>query len=173
MAVRLFFTRERIVCQGVRTLRERYVRPALLGAVDGLITSFVIVAGGLASDTDKRRILLIGFSSLIADGISMGVSESISSRAQDGLALVQAATLGAICFTSFIAVGCFPLVGFAIGQDEMTARALSIAFFALLLALVGGARAAITRENFIWATTETIILGAIAGGIAYGIASIP
>lgn len=157
---------------GCSSLRERYLRPALLGAVDGLITSFVIVAGGLASETAKSKILLIGFSSLVADGLSMGVSESISSRAQDGLSLCQAGALGLVCLVSFIVVGCFPLVGFAAGTTTEASRAASIALFAVFLVAVGGARALITKEACLLATAETVVLGAIAGGVAYAIASI-
>tara|TARA_B110000046_G_C12981853_1_gene393702 strand:+ start:380 stop:883 length:504 start_codon:yes stop_codon:yes gene_type:complete len=161
-----------LVIQGYGTLKDRYLRPALLGAVDGLITSFVIVAGGLASETEKSKILLIGFSSLIADGISMGVSESISSRAQGGLPLGQTALLGLVCLTSFVIVGCFPLVGFAAGATTDMSRILSIALFAFFLFAVGVVRSCITRENCALATAETVALGSIAGAIAYAIASI-
>lgn len=170
--VRLVFGRCRVAVYGFDTVRTTYIRPALLGAVDGLITSFVIVAGGLASNTDKRRILLIGFSSLIADGLSMGVSESISSRAQDGLAFRRAALLGFVCFASFIVIGCVPLVGFAIASSVTLARSLSIVFFGVMLFVVGGLRAWVTREACAWAVAETVVLGAAAGSVAYGIASI-
>ena len=86
--------------------REVYLRPLLLGAIDGLITSFVIVAGGLASGASRRVVLLIGFSSLVADGLSMAVSEGISSRAQDDrVTIPQAVRLGATCFFGFVSFG--------------------------------------------------------------------
>lgn len=170
--VRFLLRRDRIVVVGCAGVRERYLRPAILGAVDGLITSFVIVAGGLASDTAKSKIMLIGFSSLVADGISMGVSESMSSRAQDGLSLGQAGALGLVCFISFVIFGCFPLVGFAAGVTSEASRVASIVMFAVFLFIVGAVRAFITKESYLLATGETVILGAVAGGVAYAIASI-
>ena len=101
----------------------------------------------------------------------MGVSESISSRAQDGLQLRQAALLGIVCFASFIAIGCFPLVGYAIASTALLARTLSIVLFAAMLFVVGGVRAVVTREACAWAVAETVVIGAIAGSVAYAIAS--
>ena len=54
--------------------------PAVLGAVDGLITSFVIVASGAAGALDKQSVVVVLASSLVADAFSMGVSEYLSSR---------------------------------------------------------------------------------------------
>lgn len=156
----------------VELSRERYLRPSLLGAVDGLITSFVIVAGGLASNTAKSTVLLLGFSSLVADGISMGVSEAISSRAQDELSASQAAIRGLACMVAFIVFGCAPLIAFAVGEDENAGRWLSIGTFGVFLFCVGLLRALATREPLVWAVGEVVALGALAGSIAYAIASI-
>ena len=164
--------RLRLRLPGLRHYRETYLRPSLLGAVDGLITSFVIVAGGLASQTPRKNIVLIGFSSLVADGISMGVSEAISSRAQDQLRWCQAFIRGLACFVSFIVFGCAPLVGYTVGSTDEVGRYVSIVVFVVMLFSVGALRAAITQEQCVWAIGEVVTLGAAAGGVAYAIASI-
>ena len=152
--------------------RETYVRPVLLGSVDGLITTFVVVAAGLASDTSRASILLIGASSLVADGLSMGVSEALSSRAQDDIPARRAALLGLACFLGFVVAGCAPLLGYAISQSPGSGRIVSILFFLCGLAVVGMFRAWITEKFVASETLEVLVLGAASGGVAYSVALI-
>ena len=170
--MRVVVVGNRIKIFGCKTFRDQYLRPSLLGAIDGLITSFVIVAGGIASEAPRQTIILIGFSSLIADGLSMGVSEHLSSRAQDDLTYWQASILGMTCFLSFIFTGSFPLIGYTIGQSELISRILSSLAFLVMLASVAVCRAIITQERPFKAIVEIVGLGSLAGGIAYGVASI-
>ena len=48
-------------------LRKVIVRPFVLGSIDGLVTSFVILASGFAGNVIKSSVLTIGFASLVAD----------------------------------------------------------------------------------------------------------
>ena len=48
------------------------LRASLLGGVDGVITSFAIVAGTHAGEMTMDTLWVIGISSLVADGPSMG-----------------------------------------------------------------------------------------------------
>lgn len=150
--------------------RQHYVRPVLLGSIDGLITTFVIVAAGLASDTPRASVLLIGTASLLADGLSMGVSEALSSRAQDDIPLRRAVLLGAACFAGFVVAGCAPLAGFAVASSPDVGRVLSIYFFVCGLALVGAFRGWITQKRVAYETLEVLLVGAVSGGVAYSVA---
>jgi VIT1/CCC1 family predicted Fe2+/Mn2+ transporter len=154
------------------TFREKYLRPALLGSIDGLITSFVILAGGMAGNVVKSSILVIGVSSLVADGLSMGVSEAISSRAQSGLSFRETFLKGFICLFSFVTLGSFPLLGFQFGPSMTASQILSVSIFVLSLVLVGIFRGCVTREPYWYAVFEVTSLGSAAGGVAYAIASI-
>tara|TARA_B100001989_G_scaffold253128_1_gene238248 strand:+ start:1326 stop:1943 length:618 start_codon:yes stop_codon:yes gene_type:complete len=58
------------------------LRASVLGAIDGIITSFAIISSGYASETDIKTILAISLSSLVADATSMGVGEYLSSNAE-------------------------------------------------------------------------------------------
>lgn len=58
------------------------LRASVLGAVDGIITSFAIISSGYASETDTKTILAISLASLVADATSMGVGEYLSSNAE-------------------------------------------------------------------------------------------
>ena len=153
--------------------RDVYLRPSILGAIDGLITSFVIVAGGFASSASIRVITLIGFSSLFADGISMGVSEALSSRAQDSdLTIRNAALQGATCLAGFVSFGSMPLIGYVVGRTHVARRLLSTFLFLLFLMIVGIIRAWVARQSVFRTVAEIVCLGSVAGGVAYGIASI-
>ena len=57
-----------------------HIRPFVLGGIDGVITSFAILAGGFG--TTRIILLRIVTASLFADGISMGISEFLSVRAE-------------------------------------------------------------------------------------------
>ena len=155
-----------------KVLQQLYLRPSLLGAIDGLITSFVIVTGGIASESSNDKIILIGFSSLIADGISMGVSEFISSRAENESNYYIPLIKGVVCFISFVIVGCATLIGFVIGQTDTLRVTFSACLFVAFMIGVGYIRALITRKLYFVSILETVLPGGVAGAIAYGIASI-
>ena len=150
------------------------LRPFLLGAVDGLITSFVIVAGGYAGNVNKRSILIIGFSSLVADGFSMGVSEYLSTRNEQSLRM--SVYTGFACFLSFIVFGCLPLFGFLTGNSRSTQIILSSIFFFISLAILGILHGCFVQKSstleHIRRFAEIVILGSVAGGIAFGVASV-
>jgi len=57
-----------------------WTRPAILGGVDGVITSFAVIASCHAAEFDTYTAFVIGLSSLLADGTSMGISEYLSTR---------------------------------------------------------------------------------------------
>jgi VIT1/CCC1 family predicted Fe2+/Mn2+ transporter len=61
---------------------ESYLGDAVLGAVDGSITTFAVVAGAIGGEFSTVVTLVLGISSLLADGISMGVSNYLGTRSQ-------------------------------------------------------------------------------------------
>jgi len=50
----------------------------IYGALDGMLTTFAIVAGGAGGGLDSRKIMIIGISNLIADALSMGLGDALS-----------------------------------------------------------------------------------------------
>jgi VIT1/CCC1 family predicted Fe2+/Mn2+ transporter len=55
---------------------------AVLGGVDGIITTFAVVAGSTGGQLPVTAIIVLGFANLIADGFSMGVSNYLSVRSR-------------------------------------------------------------------------------------------
>jgi VIT1/CCC1 family predicted Fe2+/Mn2+ transporter len=53
---------------------------AMLGAVDGAITSFAVVAGAVGGGFGSLVVVVLGFASLLADGFSMAVSNYLGTK---------------------------------------------------------------------------------------------
>ena len=54
------------------------LRAAVYGAVDGVLTAFAILSGAAGGGLPARVVLVLGASNLVADAISMGCGEGIS-----------------------------------------------------------------------------------------------
>lgn len=53
---------------------QSYLGDAVLGAIDGCVTTFAVVAGSLGGGLSPNVALILGFANLVADGFSMAVS---------------------------------------------------------------------------------------------------
>ena len=145
------------------------LRPVVLGGVDGVITSFAIVAGAFAGGLARRTVVVVGTSSVFADGLSMGVSEYLSSyatrraAASDDAQSESPLLLGFACFVAFVFGGAIPLVTYL-----FTEKILTCAIFGLLcLMILGAARTWVSHEPILVGLLQTSLLGAAAGAVAY------
>ena len=139
------------------------LRSAVLGAVDGVITSFAIVAASDAGDLGNRAVIIVGFASLFGDATSMAVSEALAVRTD--AARLYPVLAGASCFAAFVACGLVPLFTYL-----ATASLVSCASFSVTtLMLLGATRARLASAPLLTGLLETASLGAAAGGIAYGV----
>lgn len=59
-----------------------FVKSLVFGGLDGIITTFAIVAASEGGDLSQNTVLLMGFANLVADAISMGLGDFISERAE-------------------------------------------------------------------------------------------
>jgi DNA damage-binding protein 1 len=60
-----------------------FLKPVIFGGLDGILTSFAIVAGAAGGKLDPSVVLILGFSNIFADALSMGVGEFLSSKANN------------------------------------------------------------------------------------------
>ncbi|WP_299585593.1 VIT1/CCC1 transporter family protein [uncultured Microbulbifer sp.] len=65
---------ERIHARLGQAPRSQRVSDFVLGAIDGCVTTFAIVAGAFGAGFSESVVLVMGFANLIADGFSMAVS---------------------------------------------------------------------------------------------------
>ena len=145
-----------------------FLKASLLGGVDGVITSFAIVAGSTFATDSRKTVIVIGFSSLLADGFSMGVSEYLSSDSERAVTRRRGdpVLLGGTCFLSFFLWGIVPILAFL-----ATESILSCIFFSLSeLMLLGTMKAYIVDEPALIGLLKTSLLGSVAGAVAYGVA---
>ncbi len=61
----------------------QYIGSAVYGGLDGIITTFAVVAGVAGADLTAGIVLILGFANLFADGISMAVGDFLSTRAEN------------------------------------------------------------------------------------------
>lgn len=59
-----------------------FVKSMVYGGLDGIITTFAVVAGVVGGALDLRIIIILGFSNLLADGFSMATGDYLSSKSE-------------------------------------------------------------------------------------------
>jgi len=59
-----------------------YIGEAVYGALDGIVTTFAVVAGVEGARLSSGVVLILGFANLIGDGLSMGVGSYLSTKSQ-------------------------------------------------------------------------------------------
>ncbi|UCC80890.1 MAG: VIT1/CCC1 transporter family protein [Candidatus Zixiibacteriota bacterium] len=59
-----------------------YIGEAVYGALDGIVTTFAVVAGVEGARLSSGIVLILGFANLIGDGLSMGVGSYLSTKSQ-------------------------------------------------------------------------------------------
>jgi VIT1/CCC1 family predicted Fe2+/Mn2+ transporter len=61
---------------------QSYLRDFVYGAIDGIVTTFAVVAGVAGAGLEDRVVVILGAANLFADGFSMAVSNLLGSRAE-------------------------------------------------------------------------------------------
>ncbi len=62
--------------------QQSYLGDSLLGAVDGVVTTFAVVAGAVGGGFGSQVIVVLGIAKLLADGFSMGVSNYLQTKSE-------------------------------------------------------------------------------------------
>lgn len=63
--------------------KPQNISDAVLGGIDGCVTTFAVVAGAVGAGFSSTVALILGFANLFADGFSMAVSSYEASKAQE------------------------------------------------------------------------------------------
>ncbi len=65
-----------------QTERGQLIRSLIYGGLDGIITTFAVVAGVAGAALEPTVVLILGFANLFADGLSMAIGDYLSTRAE-------------------------------------------------------------------------------------------
>jgi len=62
--------------------KAKYLSDAVYGANDGIITTFAVIAGATGAAFSSVVVIILGLASLLADGISMGLSNYLALKSE-------------------------------------------------------------------------------------------
>jgi len=159
---------------GATATARHYIRDIVYGANDGLITTFAVVGGVAGGALSSIAVIVIGAANLAADGVSMGVGNLLSIRADERAR--EAADLpeleaypwkhGIATTAAFMVAGVVPLVPYLLPAIENRLLWSSVLTFAALFVL-GASRALLTIDRWWRSGLETLALGAVVALAAY------
>lgn len=157
-------------------LFRHYLADLVYGANDGIITTFAVVSGVAGAQLSPRIALILGIANLVADGFSMGASNFLSIRSEEGAREAEGREVGEpfplrhglATFAAFLVAGTVPLLAYLLpapGSRFPFAIVLTLAS----LFLVGASRHLVTRKGWWRSGLEMLAVGAIAAAVAYGL----
>jgi len=152
---------------------HRYLKSIVYGGLDGIITTFAVVAGVAGAALGSNIVLILGFANLIADGISMAIGDFLSTRAylemrpstKKALPLKNAFAT----FISFLIFGFIPLMAYVVSLfyplENLFEVSIGLTGFALFI--LGSLKYRITGRHWLRSGFEMLIIGGIAASAAY------
>lgn len=163
-------------------LNPKYLKAAVYGANDGIITTFAVVAGVAGANLPANIVIILGIANMIADGFSMGIGDFLGERSEQRLREKQTGkpietrlwTTGLVTFLAFVVAGTFPLLPyflsfFAIEVSETHRFTLSIIATGVILFTVGSLRTVFLKGSWVKNGVEMLSIGAIAALVAYSL----
>ncbi len=159
---------------------EDYLSEFVYGGIDGAVTTFAVVAGATGARFNTTVLLVLGFSNLIADGFSMGVGSYLSTKSEQQLMQKRGQSIadepspvinGATTYASFILVGLVPLLSYTadklLGLDSQNLFLVACVLTGLAFVGIGLLKSRVAKTSAVRGIAETLVLGAIAAGLAY------
>lgn len=164
-------------------LIKRYSREIIYGGLDGIITTFSVIAGFTGAQSNNTQIyaistvLLFSFANLFSDATSMALGNFLSERTEikkfkkahinqhiDNPIFTSLAT-----FVSFVVFGLIPTIPYLYFKQlsYQTLFTYSIAVTLTSLIVLGLVRFYITREKWYKGILEVFIIGGVSASIAY------
>lgn len=159
---------------------EDYLSEFVYGGIDGVVTTFAVVAGATGARFDLKVILVLGFANLVADGFSMGIGSYLSKKSELELMQKRGESIknepspvinGFTTYLAFILFGLVPLLAYAAeflfelsGDNVFLISILStaVAFWA-----IGLLKSRVAKTPVVRAVFETVFLGLVAAVFAF------
>lgn len=153
---------------------DKYAKSITYGGLDGIITTFAVVAGSIGGKLGTTTIIILGFSNLLADGFSMAAGDYLSSTTETNNKPTHAFKNAIATFLSFNIFGLIPLLAYllldrSIRFNRQVTLILASFIVSLALATLGWTKASIMGQNKKTEIIRTLLVGIIAAGVAYTI----
>jgi len=84
MVIRMEKSREDLIHTRTSWMRkfETYLPEIVYGSIDGIVTTFAVVAGASGADLSVNVIVILGLANLFADGLSMSIGSYLSKKSE-------------------------------------------------------------------------------------------
>jgi hypothetical protein len=64
---------------------KNYIKSIVFGGLDGIVTTFAVIASVVGADLGIVAVIVTGFAKLLGDGLSMGLGDAISEHAEQSM----------------------------------------------------------------------------------------
>ena len=149
---------------------DQYGADIIYGGIDGIITTFSIVAGSAGGDLARKVVVILGISNVLSDGYSMGISRYISAQTEIKQGILQnknALVSGFVTFLSFVLIGLVPILPFLTKLATKYARVLSLGLALITFFFIGTMKGVLIKENMLYYGGQTLLIGFTAALISY------
>ena len=158
---------------------RRYISEFVYGEEEGTETTFAVVSASAGAGISSAVILILGVANLIADGFSMGSSAYLAASAEheesarDTQKRASPKIIGAVTFLAFVVVGSVPVLPYlvdVIASSKVPGTTLfyvSSALTAVTFLAIGFTKGKVGKQSPWREAIITLLLGAVAAGLAY------
>lgn len=156
--------------------RASLTRDSVLSAVDGIVTTFAVVAGAKGANLDANIVILLGLANLVADAISMSSGNFLGVESENAVIHEKSTSSlklspwksGLLTFISFTTAGSIPLIPYLFFNTTGNTFYLSVTGVFLSLTLLGAIRGHINPvKGYFTTIVETVLVGGTAAIAAY------
>jgi vacuolar iron transporter family protein len=155
---------------------KKFLPEIVYGGIDGLVTTFAVVAGSLGANVSLRVALILGICNLLADGLSMATGAYLSHKTKNNEQVKKALEVGGVTYLAFLMFGIVPLLGIilAIFTNLGLSLGVIISFVLTLVGFVvlGYIRAFVEKSTIIRSIAITLIIGTTVAILAYVVGDI-
>lgn len=167
-------------------MNPKYLKSGVLGACDGIVTTFAVVAGVAGAGLPSSVIVVLGLSNMVADGLSMSVGDYLGERSEYQLIKQNTGKnaprklwkSGVVTFLAFNLAAVMPLfpyilsplLGIEIPSDLQFPLSIVATMIALFVA--GSLRSLILKTSWIRNGLEMLAVGSVAALAAYVLGSL-
>lgn len=150
-----------------------FVKSLMYGGMDGIITMFNIIASTTGANISSIYTIIISLTVLIADALSMGISDYMSyeaeQRANNKNENKSPIYHGLVTFFSFMIFGAIPLLLYVILGRFYKKQLFVVLFLCMTVAfgVLGALRSQLTNEQWYHTSGKMILLGNGTSILAY------